>query len=460
VAFDASDGLLFTKDPTVDPSVQRREADGSLTPFAGQATADDSGDGGPATAAQLRSPYHVAASPDARRLFVSTTGDHRVRMLTLNPPAAPTGVTATPGNGEATVHWSHAGTPAATGFTAAVDGDPSLRCDAPAGQTQCTIAGLTNGTAYRFKVLARNTANGGDDVSAASAPSAPFTPSMVLPPNAPASLGASAGDGAVLLTWNPATANGTPVTGYTITGAPVGASVCPQRAALATSCLITGLANGTPYTFAVRATSSAGSGAAASATATPAALAPYAVPLSSVGVAGAATVAITDTPPGCTLAALPAITAAALAGAPGAPAQAAAPLGALGFTATGCAGATLHVSITYPPGALAGLTPYKFGPASAGAPHAWFPHGSIAGDTFSYTVQDDGVGDLETAAPGEIRDPAAPLRLAAAPAGAQAIPTLGEWGALLLSALLGLAGWHRLAAKSAASARQKGAVSY
>jgi hypothetical protein len=50
--------------------------------------------------------------------------------------------------------------------------------------------------------------------------------------------------------------------------------------------------------------------------------------------------------------------------------------------------------------------------------------------------------------------------MAAAPAGAQVIPTLGEWGWLLLTALLGLLGWRRIAVKSAASARQESASSY
>ena len=168
---------------------------------------------------------------------------------------------------------------------------------------------------------------------------------------------------------------------------------------------------------------------------------------------GTAEVSISG-PAGCTLVAPPTITAAVLAGATGAPVNATAPLGALSFAATGCAGATLTVSISYPPGALMGLTPYKFGPATAGAAPSWFAHGSITGDTFTYTVKDDGVGDLETTVPGEIRDPAAPLRLAAVPpgpGGAQPIPTLGEWGVLLLSLLAGLLGWRHLKAKAASS---------
>ncbi len=137
-------------------------------------------------------------------------------------------------------------------------------------------------------------------------------------------------------------------------------------------------------------------------------------------------------PAGCTLASGPAISAATPADS--LPAHAAAPLGVLRFTATGCAGQTLTVQITYPPGTLAGLAPYKRGPAG------WFAHGTVSGDTVSYTVTDDGPGDSDIATPGVIADPFAPLLLAASP---QAIPALSQWALLLLSALVGLLALRR-----------------
>ena len=110
------------------------------------------------------------------------------------------------------------------------------------------------------------------------------------------------------------------------------------------------------------------------------------------------------------------------------------PLGLFAFSATGCAGNTLTISITYPGANLSGLTPHKYGPATPGAAPSWFAHGAVSGNTVTYTVTDNGQGD-NNAAPGVIEDPFAMLLLAAPPAGPHAIPTLGEWSLMLLSLL-------------------------
>lgn len=161
---------------------------------------------------------------------------------------------------------------------------------------------------------------------------------------------------------------------------------------------------------------------------------------------GTATVSVAG-PAGCTFARL------ALDGATPAdslPARATAPLGVLRFAATGCTGATLQVQVRYPAGSLAGLAPHKHGPH--GGQTGWFAHGAASGDTVAYTVADNGDGDNDPA-PGVIADPFAPLLLGAAPpAGAQAIPTLSQWGVLLLSLLMGLLGWRRSREKTARSA--------
>ncbi|WP_353738663.1 Ig-like domain-containing protein, partial [Comamonas sp.] len=116
---------------------------------------------------------------------------------------------------------------------------------------------------------------------------------------------------------------------------------------------------------------------------------------------GAAQVTITSNTSSCTLGTPPAFGQADLTGAP---AKAKAPLGALTFTATSCAGATLTVRIAYPVGSLATLTPHKFGPPSTGAASTWFAHGSVSGDTVTYTVTDNGIGDSNLT-PGVIADP-------------------------------------------------------
>jgi len=150
-----------------------------------------------------------------------------------------------------------------------------------------------------------------------------------------------------------------------------------------------------------------------------------------LGPVGSTQVTITSDINGCTLGSPPAFAPAIPADA--LPANATAPQGLLRFTAANCTGGTLTVQVTYP-GSLAGLAPYKFGPASTGATAGWFPHGTASGSTVTYTVTDNGTGDNDTA-PGVISDPHALFALAA-PGGVQAIPTLGEWALALLSLLL------------------------
>lgn len=135
-------------------------------------------------------------------------------------------------------------------------------------------------------------------------------------------------------------------------------------------------------------------------------------------------------PAGCTLDSA-AITATLPPGAPGS-----APLGAFTFQASGCPGATLAISLTYPPGRLAGLTFRKYGPYTEGGATrtGWFPppHLSVQGDTVTYTVTDGGDGDSNASA-GVIDDPIAGFPIAA-------VPTLPGGGLLLLSALAALLG--------------------
>ena len=91
-------------------------------------------------------------------------------------------------------------------------------------------------------------------------------------PGAPTAVEGAAGDGRVSVTWAaPAAHGGSAVTGYVVTAAPGGAT-CTATAA-ETTCDVTGLTNGTPYTFTVVATSAVGNSvsSAASAPITPAA---------------------------------------------------------------------------------------------------------------------------------------------------------------------------------------------
>lgn len=188
-------------------------------------------------------------------------------------PGAPRSAAATPPNAQAAVTWAapadDGGSPVLRYRVTAVPGGASATVDAPA--TTATVSGLANGTAYTFVVAAVNAVGEG----AASAPTPPVTPREELaptPPGAPTGVVATAGNGQVVVSWSPpAATGGSPIRRYRVVAAPGGAAVTVD--APATLATVSGLANGTAYTFTVAAASDAGEGPASapSAAVTPAA---------------------------------------------------------------------------------------------------------------------------------------------------------------------------------------------
>src|SRR5262249_42830701 len=87
-------------------------------------------------------------------------------------PDAPTGVTASPASSQALVSWTapNSNGSAITGYTVTpyIGSTAQTPVQAGASATSATATGLTNGTAYTFKVSATN-ANGTGPNSAASA---------------------------------------------------------------------------------------------------------------------------------------------------------------------------------------------------------------------------------------------------------------------------------------------------
>ena len=126
--------------------------------------------------------------------------------------------------------------------------------------TTAAITGLTNGTAYNFRVQASN-ANG---PGALSLPSNTITPATV--PDTPviglATASATATTaGSATLTWTAPLNGGSAITSYQIVATPTTGTTVTRTgiAAAATSGTVTGLVNGTTYTLQVRAVNILGS---------------------------------------------------------------------------------------------------------------------------------------------------------------------------------------------------------
>ncbi len=129
--------------------------------------------------------------------------------------------------------------------------------------TSTTVTGLTTGTTYRFTVQAVNPAGNGP----ASALSNAVTPLSAVVPTAPRDVVARPVTGAAQVEWTAPQSDGdSAITGYTITPYIGGVAQDPVQAGASDRSLkVTGLTNGTEYTFRVTARNAVGSGPASGA---------------------------------------------------------------------------------------------------------------------------------------------------------------------------------------------------
>ncbi|TXR57995.1 cell wall-binding repeat-containing protein [Quadrisphaera setariae] len=217
------------------------------------------------------------------------TGDGYVLATYLTCPSAPTAMTF---SGTATTSTTVTFTPGAvngatvTGWEYSLNGTSwsSLSTSAASGSDlQATITGLPAGTGSGVRVRAV-TSNAG--LYGATGLETVTTPAAT--PGAPTAVTAVAGNGQAGLSWTaPLVTGAGPVTDYEVTPTAVGgAALAPVLVgSAATTTTITGLTNGTGYTFTVKAKNSAGLGTASAAStavtpaAPPAAPAPPASPV-------------------------------------------------------------------------------------------------------------------------------------------------------------------------------------
>jgi hypothetical protein len=198
---------------------------------------------------------------------VTSASASAAQQGTPTAPGAPRGLTATPGHGTATLSWSPPSTDGGSPVDRyVIEGGTSPSADSIAdyvGGHTATIGGLTNGTAYYFRVHAQNAYGDGASVTVTVTPqgsgSVPGSGSL---PGSPTGLKTSSGDGFIALSWSPPTSTGgSPIAGYHVylgySPSFVGAR---EFATSGTTFRLTDAENGSQYYIKVTALNAAGEG--------------------------------------------------------------------------------------------------------------------------------------------------------------------------------------------------------
>ena len=212
-------------------------------------------------------------------------------------PAAPTGLTATPGGGQVAVTWDNPGNITIRKYQYSTDGGTTFNHmnGSNRNTTSHTITGLTNGTEYTLAIRASNLS--GDSTAAT------VTATAGLP--APENLVAAPDSTRVVLQWD---TGGSGVTNYLVRSQAEGSGGDPAEKVVApgsgtrTTTEVTGLTNGTAYVFSVRAAEVSGgetvvTGVGATVTETPTVAVP-ATPANLTATPGDGQVAVTWGNPG------------------------------------------------------------------------------------------------------------------------------------------------------------------
>ena len=184
-------------------------------------------------------------------------------VIPLAPPSAPSNVVVSRGNASLSVTWT---VPADNGSSAITDylvqyssnngGSFTTFADPVSTATSCVVTGLTNGTTYVIRVIARNAIGNG----LPSANSAPVIFASV--PSIPTKVVSLLGFNKLVVNWlAPVSNGGSAITDYLVQYSSNNGSTWTTFTDLvssATSCVVTGLTNGTAYVIRVSARNAIG----------------------------------------------------------------------------------------------------------------------------------------------------------------------------------------------------------
>ena len=306
--------------------------------------------------------------------------------------------------------------------------------------TVCTITPVGVLTSISTGTCTIEARQAGNAAFAAATPVPQSFAIQAVPAAAPTLDSVTPGNAQVSLSFTaPSFTGGEAISSYLATSSVDGAT----HTCAASPCVLTGLRNGTAYSFTLAAVTAAGTGAASAASAP---VVPLLRSVSVMGPGGLVQVSFTSSDPQCTFAsdaaviALPAPPTGAL---PADPAYDY-PLGLTDLSITGCApGASVDLRLQHAQALPAGAVVRKFG--LVGGQAQWYTHGSAAGDTVSASLTDGGAGDDDGAVNGVIRDPVGvAVAKVVAPAPATPVPSLNAAAlGLLALALWGLAARRR-----------------
>ena len=201
---------------------------------------------------------HVAAGTN----YASADGADQSFSVAAVAPSAPTITSVTRGNAQATITWTDgaANGSSITSQTIYVyEGLTLVTTKTDCSGSPCTVTGLTNGTSYTFKVSDTNHVGEG----ALSAASSPVTPAIIPAgvPSAPTITWVTRGNAQVTIAWTNGAANGAAITAQTLYVYSGTTLVTTKTNCSGSPCTVTGLTNGTSYTFKVSDTNHVGEGA-------------------------------------------------------------------------------------------------------------------------------------------------------------------------------------------------------